>query len=111
MPLLFIHGRICETARAELGVRINFHGDELNATGSAELAGDMHAAAVSHLEEVHARAHSSAIGISGVASGHRGDGGGRHSRCIAANNRIHAAIACAARARSHQSRRAGGPRQ
>uniref|UniRef100_A0A8C4QT52 Probable imidazolonepropionase n=1 Tax=Eptatretus burgeri TaxID=7764 RepID=A0A8C4QT52_EPTBU len=35
-----------------LGLRLNFHGDELHPTGAAELAAELGAHAVSHLEEV-----------------------------------------------------------
>lgn len=37
-------------AGKDIGLRINFHGDELHAMGSAELAAELDATAVSHLE-------------------------------------------------------------
>jgi len=36
----------------KFGLKINFHGDELNCTGSAELGADLNAHAISHLEEI-----------------------------------------------------------
>jgi imidazolonepropionase len=41
-------------AGKEKGLKVNFHGDELNPTGSAEMAGEIQAIAVSHLECVSA---------------------------------------------------------
>ena len=35
-----------------MGMEINFHGDEINFMGSGELAGELGALAVSHLEKV-----------------------------------------------------------
>ncbi|XP_019855779.1 PREDICTED: probable imidazolonepropionase [Amphimedon queenslandica] len=43
--------RILAAGKRE-GWRINFHGDELHPMGSGELAGELEAAAVSHLEEI-----------------------------------------------------------
>ena len=40
------------TAGAEMGLNINFHGDELHPTKSAELAAELKSCAVSHLEEI-----------------------------------------------------------
>ena len=40
------------TAGVEIGLNINFHGDELNPTKSAELAAELNSCAVSHLEEI-----------------------------------------------------------
>jgi len=37
-------------AGLDAGLQINFHGDELHPVGAAELAGDMKALAISHLE-------------------------------------------------------------
>ena len=34
------------------GLRVNFHGDELNPLGGAEMGAQVHAEAISHLEEV-----------------------------------------------------------
>lgn len=39
-------------AGSELGLKHNFHGDELSHTGSGELAGELGSLAVSHLEQV-----------------------------------------------------------
>ena len=43
--------QILEAGR-RAGFSINFHGDELNATGSAELGAELKATAISHLEWV-----------------------------------------------------------
>ncbi|GAB6033638.1 putative imidazolonepropionase [Chamberlinius hualienensis] len=43
--------RILEAGRI-LGLRINFHGDELHHTGSAEMGAELGAEAISHLEEI-----------------------------------------------------------
>lgn len=40
------------TAGKELGLQLNFHGDEINLMNSGELAGELNALAVSHLEKV-----------------------------------------------------------
>ncbi|CAF0827558.1 unnamed protein product [Didymodactylos carnosus] len=39
-------------AGKEIGLRANFHGDELNNTGSAEMGAEIEAHAISHLEEI-----------------------------------------------------------
>ncbi|KAI6651661.1 Imidazolonepropionase [Oopsacas minuta] len=39
-------------AGVDIGLNINFHGDELNPTNSAELAAELNSCAVSHLEEI-----------------------------------------------------------
>jgi len=44
--------RVLQEGKSQLGLNINFHGDELNPMGSAELAYDLDALAVSHLEHV-----------------------------------------------------------
>lgn len=43
--------RILQAGMA-MGLRINFHGDELHYTGAAELGCRLNANAISHLEEV-----------------------------------------------------------
>eukprot|EP01097_Dermamoeba_algensis_P010143 TRINITY_DN7390_c0_g1_i1.p1 TRINITY_DN7390_c0_g1~~TRINITY_DN7390_c0_g1_i1.p1 ORF type:complete len:437 (-),score=87.41 TRINITY_DN7390_c0_g1_i1:58-1254(-) len=48
-------------AGRDIGLQINFHGDELHAVGSAELSGDLDVLAISHLE------HISDAGISAMA--------------------------------------------
>ncbi|XP_015915359.1 probable imidazolonepropionase [Parasteatoda tepidariorum] len=40
------------TAGKELGLQINFHGDELNPIGAAEMGASLGATAISHLEEI-----------------------------------------------------------
>ena len=40
------------TAGVQMGLNINFHGDELHPTNSAELAAELKSCAVSHLEEI-----------------------------------------------------------
>lgn len=43
--------RILEAGR-QVGLRLNFHGDELNACGAAEMGAELNAEAISHLEEI-----------------------------------------------------------
>lgn len=40
------------TAGQDIGLHLNFHGDEINPMNSGELAGELNALAVSHLERV-----------------------------------------------------------
>ncbi|KAK7793606.1 hypothetical protein R5R35_011117 [Gryllus longicercus] len=50
------------TAGKNIGLRVNFHGDELCALGSAEMGAQLNATAISHLEEI------SAEGIAAMAN-------------------------------------------
>ncbi|KAH3880361.1 probable imidazolonepropionase [Dreissena polymorpha] len=59
--------RILEAGKT-LGLNINFHGDELHPTGSAEMGADIGALAISHLEEISdagivAMATSGSVGV------------------------------------------------
>ena len=55
------------TAGQQIGLRVNFHGDELNPLGGAELAAELKAHAVSHLEEISERG-TKAIAESGTVA-------------------------------------------
>ncbi|WAR25233.1 HUTI-like protein, partial [Mya arenaria] len=44
--------RLILTAGKALGMNVNFHGDELHPTGSAEMGAELGALAISHLEEI-----------------------------------------------------------
>ena len=48
----YVHHKGYSQAGKAAGLRVNFHGDELNPLGGAEMGAQVQAEAISHLEEV-----------------------------------------------------------